>query len=285
VPLLLIGGDEGNGARARAGSGSAAQKEKATQPGVKVGKRPGTGTGTGTGTSTGTGIGTAAPIPAGAGRAAFERAQALLLRGSCVAGELEARSGLAQEPASPRGRLILGAALYCQGKHKDGLDAYGGAIAVEPSYKRHPRILEDVERLLRGERSRKLAFDFMERTLGDAALPILLPIASGTSKLGQSYGLRHRAVEDVRRFGDSTKINWVSSLALDLKQLRDCRDRAAVVEQLRQLKDVRAIPVLRSALKERTGWFGRHMKNRCIKAELTRALADLEKLPGAATYR
>jgi eukaryotic-like serine/threonine-protein kinase len=292
VPLLLGGGDEGS-ARVRAGSGSAAQRPKTTQPPSKGGPRPGKSSGTGTGLSTGTGMGTAmgtgtgsaAPIPAGAGRAAFERGQAQLLRGSCVAGELEARAGLSQEPASPRGRLILGAALYCQGKHRDGLDAYGGAIAVEPSYKRHPRILEDVERSLRSDRTRKLAFDFMERTLGEAALPILLPIASGTNKLGQHYSLRHRAVDDVRRLGAASKVNWLSSYALDLKQLRDCRDRAAVVEQLGQLKDVRAIPVLRAALKERTGWFGRHLKNRCIKTELGRTLAALEKLPGAEAYR
>ena len=288
VPLLLFGGDSGT-ARPSAGSGTA----QSQQP-IKAGKRPGkvpskkigVGVGVGVGVSTGSATGTGAAIPDGAGRAAFERAQQLLGRSSCVAAELEARSGLSQEPASPRGRLLLGTALYCQGKHKDGLDAYGGAIAVEPSYKRHPRVLEDVERLLRSDRTRKLAFDFMERTLGEAALPILLPIAGGTSKLGQHYGTRHRAVEDVRRLGAASKINWLSCLAFDLKQLRECRDRAGVVEQMAQLKDVRAIPILRRALKERgAGWFGRHLKNRCIKSQLTSALAELDKLPGAEVYR
>jgi tetratricopeptide (TPR) repeat protein len=214
------------------------------------------------------------------GSGPFERAQVLLGRGACREATAEAAQGLAREPRNARGRYLLGAALFCQRMYSEALGAYAGAIALEASLKKDPRLLDELERLARAERYHEMAFDFLEQRIGDAALPVFIRLASS----GPRPAIRRRALAGVARFGATSKVDWLASLSLDLRQLKKCQDRALVVEQLRQLKDVRAIPVLRAARDERTGWFGHRMKNYCARKQIAAALRELRALPGAEAY-
>jgi hypothetical protein len=201
----------------------------------------------------------------------------LLTAGDCREAALELKSLLRGEPRLAHAHYLLGVASFCRKLHSEGLAEYQESIRLDGGYREDARILEDVERLLRVPKLGRAALDFLRTHIGKPALPALLRAASTSSR----RALRHGAIDLVAELGATSQIDWLSSLSLDLHDGPSCTDRGEAVAKLRALKDPRAIPALRRARGERTGWFGRQYKNWCIRDDIGAALRDLQSLPGA----
>jgi tRNA A-37 threonylcarbamoyl transferase component Bud32 len=205
----------------------------------------------------------------------LERAGGLIAQGNCRDASLELKNLVQQHPTLARGHYLLGVALVCRRLHGEALAAYRRAIAVDPRYRSDARVLEDGERMLKLPRLRGEALAFLGNDVGAPAIPALLRIAGQ----GTPRALRHDAIALCTKLGASEQIDWVQSLGLDLREGGSCSERAETVAKLRKLRDPRAIPILRAARDERTGWFGRQLKHYCIRSQIIEALKELQELP------
>jgi serine/threonine-protein kinase len=202
-------------------------------------------------------------------------ARQLLGQGACRDAAVELRSILSRSPQLAEAHYLMGAAQFCRKLHPEGLDAYTTAIRLNPSYQRDGRILEDVEPLLRSSKLQRAAVEFLASQIGQPAVPLLIRAVTGPH-----YAARRASVEALTRLGAASRIDWLTVHILDLRQAPTCPERGAAVEGLRKLKDPRAVPSLRQARDERAG-FWRRYRNWCIRKEITRALRELQSLPGA----
>jgi hypothetical protein len=81
-----------------------------------------------------------------------------------------------------------------------------------------------------------------------------------------SYRLRWRAIDALRRLGESGAVDMVEVFMLDLATSRTCAVRRRAAFQLGQLGDVRALPALRQA--QERGWY----ENLCMGNTLVDAI-------------
>jgi len=202
-------------------------------------------------------------------------ARQLLGQGACRDAAVELRSILARSPQRAEAHYLMGATQFCRKLYAEGLDAYATAIRLNPTYQRDGRILEDVEPLLKSSKLQRAAVEFLANQIGAPAVPLLIRAVTGPQ-----YAARRAAVEALTRLGAASRIDWLTVHIQDLRQAPTCPERGAAVEGLRSLKDPRAVPALRQARDERAG-FWRRYRNWCIRKEITRALRELQSLPGA----
>jgi serine/threonine-protein kinase len=212
---------------------------------------------------------------------ALEHAQTLLAQGNCRDASLELKNLVQRIPTLARAHYLLGAALVCRRQPDEALDAYRQAIKLDARYRGDARILEDAERMLKLPKLRTEALRFLGEEVGAAALPTLLRVAGR----GTPRALRRSAIAFATKLGAEKQIDWVASLALDLREGSTCAERGEAVEAMRKLRDPRAIPILRAARDERAGWFGRQYRNWCIRTQIVEALRELQALTPSAPSR
>jgi serine/threonine protein kinase len=208
------------------------------------------------------------------------RVRLLLEKGACSEASVDLKNLVGDRPNLAEGHYLLGAAEFCRRRHKAALDAYGQAIKLDPRYRRDVRILEHTKALLDRRGMRESAVAFIGAHLGRAALPVLIDAASNNKDLKA----RHLAITMVAKHGAASKIDWVSSLSLDLAQLPTCEERCKVVERLYQLGDTRAIPALRKARDAMIRYriFRRRWKNACCRDRIIAVIMEfLKKQKGA----
>jgi tetratricopeptide (TPR) repeat protein len=200
------------------------------------------------------------------------RARKLLASNACREATSELSQVLRRNPKLAGGYYLLGNALICRKMYREGLNAYAEAIRLDPNYRQDDKILKDAERLLKVTKLKTTVVDFLDSKMGPSALPLLVKVGSYYSK----ETLRHRARDLVVKQGASNQIDWFASLVLDFKQEKSCKKRGVIVNRLKKLKDPRAIPFLRQARDERTGFWGNKYKNWCIRSQLVEALKELQ---------
>ena len=120
--------------------------------------------------------------------------------------------------------------------------------------------------------------EFAAAHLGSAGLPLLIDAASRS----KDRKARHRAVQAVAKLGAAKQVDWVTSLALDLKQLDTCQARCRVVERLRQLGDPGALGALRRARDATVRYmiFRKAWRNGCCRDRIVRVIRELKKKRG-----
>jgi len=197
-----------------------------------------------------------------------------LAKKACREAAIDLRNLVREQPKLAGAHYLLGASEVCRRRYLEGLLAYEQAVKLDGRYREDARVREDVQRMLRRRKTRAQAFTFVEKVLGKAGgVPLLVELASKEKK----RKLRHRARKLLKGWGASRKVDWVSSLSLDLQQLSSCKAREEVVRKLHILGDPKALPVLRRARGARGGFLNIRRKNRCIRKAIDNAIAALEK--------
>lgn len=85
---------------------------------------------------------------------------------------------------------------------------------------------------------------------------------------------RRRATKLLDELGYSDKIDQTLLALIDLNESRKCEDKVAVIQRLKKLNDVRALPALRSIKGEGIkGWW----TNRCLRNEADEAIEQIEQ--------
>lgn len=213
--------------------------------------------------------------PAGIDAATAKRLVAIrlfLARKACREAVVDLKNLLVTQPKLAGAHYLLGAASICRRHYAEGLAAYEQAIELDARYLTDARIHEDLKTLLSHRRTREKALRFAIDKLGVAAEPLLVDLASHH----KNRAVRHAARDAAIKRGLGSKIDKLSSLSLDLKQLSSCSQRKEVLPQLLALDDKRALPALKRALYAKGGFLNLSRINGCMARELRAAIKKLE---------
>ena len=199
----------------------------------------------------------------------------LLEKNACNEAAVDLLNLVREQPALAEAHYLLGAAEYCRRRYRFALEAYRKAIELEPRYRSDVRVLAHAEQLTYTRKVRDEALRFIAIHLGRAGLPLLVKQASHN----RNPGVRHMAITYAAKLGGASRIDWVSSLSLDLKQLPTCQQRCKVVGQLAKLGDPRAVPALRQARDQtvRVRIFSRAWRNGCCRDRIVAVIKKLLK--------
>jgi serine/threonine protein kinase len=206
-------------------------------------------------------------IDAAVEKSIAEQAAALLAKGSPKQAVELLQQHAAEISEVPEAQLQLGHAHAALRFYTAALAAYEKALQLDPSLKSDDRLRAGLETMINADAPVSVdAAAVKYELLGEeeAAAQIL------ASASGGPQNIRHHAVTVAERLGMGDRIDWVSSLILDLEQGETCKARRQFVSRLRALSDPRAIPALREARARRN--------NACLRKDADEAIQYLESL-------
>ena len=209
--------------------------------------------------------------------AEMKKVESWLESGDTPAARRSLETLLSARPKDARVRYMLGRVAYDEDKHKEALDDYGQAIALDPGFRGDPVLLGHLDEMLSEPKLADAALDLAVDHIGAPAADVLAKAANEGSDLPR----RRRAAGALNDLGDGKRVDRVSLGMLELRKADDCEGRKAWVGKLRELGDPRALPALRGLRPKRVGpisWGGADVK--CMKTELPEAIAELEKKSG-----
>jgi hypothetical protein len=177
-----------------------------------------------------------------------------------------------QHPDSGQVHYTLGNLDFADGDKAGGLAEYKKAIDADPGYRGNPALLAQVSPLVSDKDVGSAALDVLCDQIGAPALPVLVQLAQSPDA---DPSVRARARDTVIKLGAQSKLDLVASYGLDLQQDTSCDDRRQAVEELRDLGDKRAVPLLRQARDRTEGLLGLSHPNDCIYDDIVDALKVL----------
>ncbi|MFL5306529.1 MAG: protein kinase domain-containing protein [Polyangia bacterium] len=209
--------------------------------------------------------------------AEMKKVESLLESGDTAAARRTLDNLLSSRPKDARVRYMLGRVAYDEDKHKEALDHYGQAIALDSGFRGDPVLLGHVDEMLSDPKLDDAALDLVIDHIGAPAADIL----AKTANEGGDLPRRRRAAQALVDLGEGKRVDRVSLGILELRKADDCEARKEWVGKLRDLGDPRALPALRGLRARRVGplSFG-GSDIRCMKTELPEAIAQLDKKAG-----
>jgi len=189
---------------------------------------------------------------------------------------------VSQHPNVGRVRYLLGNLEFAEKNVQAGLEAYAEALRLDPGLRGDAALLVNLRGVLGDRRFGRDALDMMTTQIGKPAGAILAQVASED----QRSEFRHAARGACDTLGCAGQIDKVQSYGLDLRQIRGCDERRAVVQKLMETGDARAIAPLKKA-RARAGvlsdLFGGG--NGCIRKDIDAALTALGHVEPRRTRR
>jgi tetratricopeptide (TPR) repeat protein len=224
------------------------------------------------------------PAPPGAGLAdRLKKVETLLEEGNGGAARLALEHELSERPKDARVRYMLGRVAFADGKHAEGLGHYREAIALDPGFRGDPVLLAHVDTALGEPKNADAALDLVVERIGAPAGDLLEKVANEGTDLPR----RQRAVAALDEMGKGERVDRVGLSMLQLKRAQSCEERKMLVEKLRDFGEPRALPALRALRGRSIGRLFRYggSDTSCMKKDLPEAIKELEKKPGASSYR
>jgi serine/threonine-protein kinase len=212
----------------------------------------------------------------------YKRVEAWLEEGDNAAARRALEQALSERPKDGRVRYMLGRVAYADDRREEALAHYREAIGLDPGFRGDPVLLAHVDAMLADPKQGDAALDLVVDRIGAPAADLLEKVANESPDLGR----RHRAVAALEEIGQGKRVDRVSLTVLELKKASTCEERKPLVEKLRDLGDVRALPALRGLHGRRMGpisWGGSDTS--CMRTELPEAIKVLEKKAGPAERR
>jgi hypothetical protein len=179
-------------------------------------------------------------------------------------------------------RYLLVREAFADDKHEESLAHYREAISRDAGFRGDAVLLNHVDTMLSEPKQADAALDLVVERIGAPAADLLAKVANEGSDLVR----RRRAAAALDDFGQGKRVDRVSLAMLELKKATSCDERKVLVERLRDLGDVRALPALRGLRGRRMGpltWGASDTS--CMKDELAEAIKALEKKSGGAERR
>jgi class 3 adenylate cyclase len=179
--------------------------------------------------------------------------------------------------ANPKAREALAAAhsAYFERRRVEAAAGYAKVLEMDPALRHDSGLAANVV-----------------GTLGYAATSADLirkyPSPEFVFELSRRTGLpgrkgAQRAAALLREQGQAGRIDQLGMAVTELTEASECEERLVAVKTLRSLKDVRALPVLRTMVKSGFSTLFQKDKNACLRQEAQQAIADLEKLQSPPT--
>jgi len=209
--------------------------------------------------------------------AEIKKVEAQLEQGDMAGARRALENLLSSRPKDARVRYMLGRVAYDEEKHKEALEDYAQAIALDSGFRGDPVLLGHLDEMISESKLADQALDLIIDHVGAPAADVLAKAANEGSDLSR----RRRAAQALVDLGEGKRVDRVSMAMLELRKADDCEARKEWVEKLRDLGDPRALPALRGLRGRRVGPLNFGGSDvRCMKAELPDAIAELEKKAG-----
>ncbi len=207
----------------------------------------------------------------------MKKVEAELEQGDTAAARRALENLLSSRPKDARVRYMLGRVAYDEEKHKEALEDYAQAIALDSGFRGDPVLLGHLDEMIAEPKLADAALDLTIDHIGAPAADLLAKAANE----GNDLPRRRRAAQALADLGEGKRVDRVSMGILELRKADDCEARKEWVEKLRDLGDPKALPALRGLRGRRVGplSFG-GADVRCMKTELPDAIAELEKKAG-----
>ena len=144
-------------------------------------------------------------------------------------------------------RYMLGRVAYADDKHQEALAHYREAIALDGGFRGDPVLLAHVDALLgdpkegKEGRTSTAPWTCSIDKVGAPAADLLEKVANEGTDLQR----RQRAATALDDIGEGKRVDRVSLAILELKKATSCEEKKVMVEKLRDLGDVRALPAIR----------------------------------------
>jgi class 3 adenylate cyclase len=180
------------------------------------------------------------------------------------------------QSAEARAALTAANTAYFQRRRLDAAKGYAHVLELDPALRHDSGLAANLvgtlgyagdlpAELIRKYPSPELTFELSRRT----GLP---------GRIGAQ-----RAAALLKEQGQTGRIDRLGMAVTELSEAPVCEERLAAVKTLRELKDVRALPVLRTRVKRSFSAIFKDDKDACLRGEARQAIAELEKLAPAPT--
>ncbi len=180
----------------------------------------------------------------------------------------------AENPANAHVRYLLGTVYHARGRFAEALGRYGEALGGDGRYADDPKLLSDVLAALAHRETSDAAIGLIQRHLGDRAVPVLAQLATEDRR----SWLWKKAAATLRQSGAFDRLEAVTRHLVALREAERCSDRKPIVQELRRLRDARALPALRKLRSSGgCGFLGLGNCNDCMQTELGDAIHELEE--------
>jgi hypothetical protein len=213
----------------------------------------------------------------------LQKVEALLDEGKTGLARLALESELADHPKEARVRYMLGRVAFAEGRHAEALADYREAMTNDRGFRGDPVLLAHVDQALAEPKYADAALSLIVDHIGAPAADLLEKVANEGGDLAR----RQRAAAALVQMKMGERVDKVALAVLQLRKAQSCEERKSLVEKLRDLGDPRALPAMRALRGRSVGRLFRYggANVSCMKSELSQAIAELERKPGASEFR
>jgi tetratricopeptide (TPR) repeat protein len=215
----------------------------------------------------------------------LKKAEGQISEGLSAEAVISAKEALRIDPELAPAALLLGHAQFLSGERAEAMVSYEQALTKKPELRDDVRFLEHLRQGLEWEISRDQAAVLLGRHGGEAGVQMLADKANSA--------LTPIEVRKVSRKGlvatdHSEAVDWLTSLTADFNDVKKCREKIEVIEEMERTGDRRFLQLLEAhrPITRKTGWFKKKTMNACIGAAVMKAieiLSAIEETPDTAT--
>lgn len=178
-----------------------------------------------------------------------------------------ARAGIG---AAARETLNTARTAYHEGRRADAAALYAKALELEPTLRHDSGLAANLVGSL------SWGGESAVQTIRKYPSPELIyELARRTAQPGRKGA--QRAATLLTELGQADRIDRRGLAVTELSEAPACEERLAAVRTLRKLRDPRTLPALRESVRRNVSTLFGEDKNRCLRAEAEKAIAELEK--------
>lgn len=173
---------------------------------------------------------------------------------------------LARAPNDPQALVLQGHDLFHSGDRPRGVAAYDRALKLDPALCEDPLLARNLVRGL------SWAAPDAIRLIKRYTTPVMLEALTERTAQTGARG-RERAADLLRELGQSQRVDRGGMALEDLREAQTCETKLPAVQQLRKLREKRALPDLRALT---TGGLKGWWANRCLRSEAEAAIREMQ---------
>lgn len=165
---------------------------------------------------------------------------------------------------------------YFERRRVDAARGYARVLAMDPNLRRDSGLAANLVGAI------GYAGDLVSDTIRKyPSAEIVYELARRTSQPGRLGAQRAAAL--LREQGQERRIDYAGMALTEFRESQSCDERLAAIRSLRELKETRALPLLRELTERSFKDLFRDDPNACLRDEAARTIAELEKLQGAGS--
>jgi adenylate cyclase len=173
--------------------------------------------------------------------------------------------------AEARAALVAAHTAYFERRRVEAAKAYARVLEMDPQLRHDSGLAANLVGTL------GYAGDIPTQAIRSHPSPEFVFELSRRTGLPGRIGAQ-RAAALLREQGQAGRIDRLGMAITELSEAPNCEERLIAVKSLRLLKDVRALPVLRSREKRGFATLFKEDRDACLRDEARQAIAELEKL-------